>query len=90
MFNIILKKKVKFSRLYFILKLVFMSTILSHWIMETIGLALLVSQWYVILANYQSHTWRPIVVIQPDVQDMSIIICAYKQGRNPSYKVAVK
>ncbi len=24
------------------------------------------------------HTWRPIVFIQPGVQDMSIIICAYK------------
>ncbi len=24
------------------------------------------------------HTWRPIVFIQPGVQDMSIIICAFK------------
>ncbi len=24
------------------------------------------------------HTWRTIVFIQPGVQDMSIIICAYK------------
>ncbi len=24
------------------------------------------------------HTWRPIVIIQPGMQHMSIIICAYR------------
>ncbi len=34
---------------------------------------------------HYSHTLRPIVFIQPCVQDMSIIICAYH-----AYRVAIK